>query len=161
MPNEWVTFELKGADELQRAFEAMPEKVMKRGLRQSLKAGALVILDEMLALAPVKTGFLREHFNIHISVRGEDLAGSAYVGPEGKMDYPDDAAGNYHTKTIRGRLRKIGRIAVASVARWHEFGTRRMPARPFMAPAWESKKNAAVDAIIEKLRDAVEDSAKK
>jgi HK97 gp10 family phage protein len=60
----------------------------------------------------------------------------------------------------KGRKRSAGRVAVASVARWLEFGTSKIAAKPFMTPAWEAHKEIVRDAMIEKLADAVEESAK-
>jgi HK97 gp10 family phage protein len=159
--SEWVTTEIKGLDELQRKLEAMPEKVAKKGLRAALRAGGSIMTSAFAAFAPRLTGFLSEHFAMKISVRGDDIAGSAYVGPDGKMDYPDDDKGTYRVKTDkRGRARNVGRIAVASVARFLEFGTSKMSARPFMTPAWESHKEIVRDEIIAKLGEAVEEAAK-
>jgi HK97 gp10 family phage protein len=159
--SEWVTTEIKGLDELQRKLESLPEKVAKKGLRDALKAGGAIMTSAFAAFAPRMTGFLAEHFAMKLSVRREDIAGSAFVGPDGKMDYPDDDKGSYRLKQDkRGRLHKVGRIAVASVARFLEFGTAKMAAHPFMTPAWESHKEIVRDEIISKLGEAVEDAAK-
>jgi len=157
---DWVTTRIEGLDELQRKLEAMPEKVAKKGLRDALKAGARVTVSAFMAFAPRLTGFLAEHFDMHLSIRREDIAGSAYVGPQGKMDYPD-AGGGYRIKeTKSGRMKKVGRIAVASVARYLEFGTSKMPAKPFMTPAWESHKQVVLEEITNKLRSSVEEAAR-
>jgi HK97 gp10 family phage protein len=76
------------------------------------------------------------------------------------MDYPD-TNGSYRVKEDKkGKKRNVGRIAVASVARFLEFGTSKMSARPFMTPAWESHKEIVRDKIIEKLGEAIEESAR-
>jgi HK97 gp10 family phage protein len=157
--SDWVTTEIKGLDELQRKLEAMPEKVAKKGLRDALKAGGRILVSALMAFAPRQTGFLSEHFDMRLSIRGEDIAGSAYVGPEGKMDYPDAGGGYREKENRKGKKYRVGRIAVASVARFLEFGTSRMAARPFMTPAWEAHKEIVRDAIIDKLKDAVEEAA--
>ena len=160
MSNDWFEFEIKGLDQLQEKLEKLPENLARKGLRDSVKAGAQEIKDEMVALAPRDTGFLAEHFGVRTNVRIDDLAASAYVGPDGKMDYPDEGGGYRQKKDRKGKLRNVGRIAVVSVARFLEFGTHKMAARPFMTPAFENKKAGALDAIIEKLKSALEDSAK-
>jgi HK97 gp10 family phage protein len=95
---------------------------------------------------------LSEHFNIKTSVINDGLTGQAFVGPAGKIDYPDK--GGYREKVnSKGKKFSIGRISVASVARFLEFGTSKMSKRPFMTQAFETKKGAAIDAVIDKLRD--------
>lgn len=158
--NGWVETRIDGLDELQHKLEEMPEKVAKKGLRDALKAGGAIMVSALVAFAPRLTGFLAEHFDMRLSIRGDDIAGSAYVGPQGKMDYPDADGGYRQKENRRGKKYNVGRIAVASVARFLEFGTRKMAARPFMTPAWESHKEIVRDAIVDKLRDAVEEAAK-
>jgi hypothetical protein len=63
----------------------MPEKVAEKSLRAALMAGARILVSAFVAFAPKRTGFLAKHFNIRLSIRGEEIAGSAYVGPEGRL----------------------------------------------------------------------------
>ena len=42
-----------------------------------------------------------------------------------------------------------------------EFGTVKMSARPFMRPAFDSKKTSAVDAIVTTMRGGISDEVKK
>lgn len=162
----WVEVEIKGLDELQQKLEQLPEKVAAKSLKASLRAGAAMIISAFVAFAPrlkeavhgIPVGFLAEHFNTKVSMRPADLAGSIYVGPDGKMDYPDRSTGGWRKKAGKGgRVRNVGRIAVASVARYLEFGQRGHK-YPFMTPAWESHKEAAMAAIISKLQDALDDA---
>lgn len=158
MPNDWVTCEVKGLDELQAKLEALPEKVAGKSLRKALRDGAALMVSAFVAFAPRRSGFLSEHFGTNVHIKAADLAGTVVVGPQGKIDYPDDAEGNYRTKTSKtGRVRKVGRIAVASVARFLEFGTANMSAKPFMTPAWESHKELALDVIVQNLKAGLED----
>ena len=52
----------------------------------------------------------------------------------------------------------LGRIAVASVARFLEFGTSKMGSHPFMTQAAESGKMQAVDSIAQSLKSTLEES---
>lgn len=160
MPNSWTYTKIEGLDELQRKLEQLPDKVAKKSLRSALTAGARIILSAFVAFAPRATGFLAAHFDLHLSIRGSDLAGSAYVGPQGKMDYPNASGGYKERVNSAGRKSKLGRIAVASVARFLEFGTSKFGAKPFMTPAWESHKEVARDAIISNLAEGIEEAAK-
>lgn len=151
------TVEIKGLDELQKAMEELPLKVAKKGLRAALKAGAAPMLNGMHAGAPKKTGFMAEHFGVKLKINRDELAGSAFIGPQGKVDYPEYLSGAYRiVRKANGKVKKVGKIAVATIVRFFEFGTSKMAKKPFMTQAFETNKEAALEAIIEKLRDAVE-----
>lgn len=154
MAGEYVTVEVKGLSELQANMEALPAKVAKKGLRAALKSGGLAIRDAMVALAPKDTGFLAEHFNMKMKINRDELAGSIFIGPQGKIDYPAYTSGAYNIKRkASGKIVKVGRVAVATVARFLEFGTSKMAKKPFMTQAFESHKEAALQAITSKLTE--------
>lgn len=151
-----VTVKVQGLSELQEMLEAMPEKVAKKGIRAALRAGGNVLRTEIMLLAPKDTGFLAEHFGTKIKMRRDELAGSAFVGPKGKVDYPAFMSGAYRiVRSAKGRAKKVGRVAVATVARFLEFGTSKMGKRPFITPAFDSKRTTILDAMVDKLKDAV------
>ena len=151
--SDFVTAKVTGLSELQEKIEQLKDKVAKKGLRASLRAGGNVFKNAMVALAPKETGFLSEHFGLRVSVRRDAVAGSVYIGPQGKIDYPAYASGAYNIKRKDGKIKKVGRIAVATVARFLEFGTSKMSKKPFMTQAFESNKQRALDAVIEKLKE--------
>lgn len=161
MANDGVTFNIKGLDQIQQALEEIPRNVAKKGLRAALRAGAVPMKNGMAEEAPKDTGFLSEHFGVRISVKGKEIAGSAFIGPEGHVDYPDKSGG-YRDKINKktGKASKVGRISVASVTRFLEFGTSKLTKNPFMTRAWEKLKNVSLEAIIAKLKSVVEAEAK-
>lgn len=150
--SEIVTTKFTGWDELQKRLEALPDDLAKKGMRSALIAGANVMRDGMVETAPEDTGFLAEHFNIKTSVKNAGKSGSAFIGPAGKIDYPDKDGGYRDKVNRKGKTFHIGRISVASVARFLEFGTSRMGKKPFMTQAFETKKSSALDAMIDRLR---------
>lgn len=154
MDNGYITAEVKGLDTLQQKLEELPVKLAKRGLKAAARAGATVFVNGMVRLAPRHTGFLAEHFNIRIKFQKNELACTAYIGPQGKMDYPEFLSGAYRiARNAKGKVKKIGRIAVATVARFLEFGTSKMSKKPFMTQAFETGKEAALEAVIVELKD--------
>jgi HK97 gp10 family phage protein len=78
------------------------------------------------------------------------------VGPE-KIDYPD-RGGGYRTKTIKGRLRNVGRITASHVAAFLEFGARKgkMRAQPFIRRAFETRKMDVLEAFKVELKEALD-----
>jgi HK97 gp10 family phage protein len=156
-----VTVKIHGLDELQQALEELPYKVAKKGLRAALAEGAAPIQEAMVNLAPHDTGFLAEHFNVKFKMRSDSLAGSAFIGPQGKIDYPAYVSGAYHiVRNKAGKVvKKVGKIAVATVARFLEFGTHKMAKKPFMTQAYETEKEQALARITERLALAVAEAA--
>ena len=81
------------------------------------------------------------------------------VGVRGKRQ-------KYANTAQNRRLRRVGKTFQqdtrnSKVARFLEFGTAKMSARPFVKPAFERNVSAAIDAIKDRLAKAVEDAATK
>jgi HK97 gp10 family phage protein len=146
---EVVSVNVRGLDELEAKLAQMAPKIGRSVIRRGLKAGAQVFLEEMQARAARLTGFLREHIGMKIKMRAEDLAGTAMVGPL-KVDYPQR----------QGKRGKGSTISAASVARFLEFGTSKMRARPFIRQSFEVKKGAALDAFVSEAKAGYEDAVK-
>jgi HK97 gp10 family phage protein len=110
----------------------------------------------MVQLAPKRTGFLSEHFNIRIKFQKGALACTAFIGPKGKIDYPEFLSGAYRVvRNAKGAAKYAGRIAVATVARFLEFGTSKMAKKPFMTQAYETRKEKALDAVAQSLKETL------
>jgi HK97 gp10 family phage protein len=151
---------ITGLVELQDALEQLPYRVAKKGLKASLHDAAAPVEASMVREAPKESGFLAEHFSTKISIARDQLSGSAFIGPKGKVDYPAFMSGAYRiVRNAKGRAVKVGRVAVATVARFLEFGTSRMGKNPFMRRAWETTKGTALDAMIKRLASVVEEAA--
>jgi HK97 gp10 family phage protein len=127
-----------------------------------VSAGAKVIVDEAKRLAPQgETGNLRKALYRYRS-RSQSAPGKEtfLVGVrKGKKDYVDSA-----------RNRRLGRVGKkytvegeAFYWRFIEFGrpNQGVSAKPFLRPAFESKKNNALEVIQKKLADAIEKTANK
>jgi len=139
-----VEVKVSGLDKLQKALEQEIPKKAKASVRSALRAGAKVLQQAVVREAPKDTGFLSEHVDVKTRVRGNDLAGSAFVGPNAKAVYPAPPGG----------LSKKARPKPAWViARFLEGGTHKMAANPFMTRAFEAYKQKAIDAVIAKLKE--------
>ena len=155
-----MTVNITGLKELQQALNQLPLEIQKRPLRSAVSAGAKVIVDEAKRLAPQgETGNLRKALYRYRS-RSQSSRGQEtfLVGVrKGKKNYVDSAKNR--------RLNRVGKkYTVEGEAfywRFVEFGTSKMPARPFLRPAFESKKNQAVETIKNRLAVAIENTAKK
>jgi len=163
-----ISFEIKGLRELQKAFEELAPKVCNKGVRDALKAGSAPIQTGMYTNAPryaggrdyPPVGWLASHFSTKIHISHDLVKGSAFIGPQGKIDYPMYASGAFKiVRNAKGKIFKIGRIAVATVARFLEFGTKKMSKKPFMTQSFEANKTAALERIIESLSETVKRAA--
>jgi HK97 gp10 family phage protein len=160
-----------GLKELEEKLEALPKKLADRGVRKALKAGSNVIYRIMESLCPrvekfipgAPPGWLADHLGTKIKMLHGYIGGYAYIGPQGKVDFPIAevaklGTGGYRVRTDKkGRAHAIGRVAVASVARFLEFGTSKMGRHPFMTQAAEAGKMQAIDSIAHSLRDTLEE----
>lgn len=150
---DFVTVKITGLSEIQKKLEQMPEKVAKRAIRSALKRAAGIVRQKIVDMAPRKTGFLSGHFDIKIRQFRGFLAAVAHIGPNSKIYYPPNPRAGK-----RGGKRKS--MPVIAVAQFHEFGTSRMPAHPFMRPAFTATREQMIEAISEELRKAVEEAAR-
>lgn len=153
------TITIKGLDELQKRLEALPRNVQIKVMRGPMTDAANVVKEAMVQLAPKESGFLSEHFNAKFRAKRGELAGSAFIGPAGKMYYPNRGSKDRGVSTGK-HPHKGGLVPVASVARFDEFGTSKHRAHPFMRQAFEMTKDKALEVITEGIRSALASEGK-
>lgn len=118
--------ELQGIQELMDRMTELGKRGSKIG-NKALKAAAQPILDDMVLNAPVRTG------------KGVAALKTSRVKTKGD------------TKTVLIGIEK-GDISEVFYMKFHEFGTSKMPEKPFMQPAYESKKGEAIRILKEEFR---------
>jgi HK97 gp10 family phage protein len=142
-----ITLKVEGLKELQQKLDELPLKLARRILRRALGAAANVWKREMELRAPriaqalygAPEGYLAAHIGLRVSIRGDELSGTAAVGPT-KDAYP---------LRIPKRGGRGSTVTVAMVARFLEFGTRKMAAKPFIRQSFEAKKDDALEQFID------------
>jgi len=154
--SDLVTVKIIGLDQLQQRLEKLPRDVSKNILKSALKETAKELRSRIVAAAPKDTGFLSKHFNIGFKFIKGELAATASVGPSARAVYPSTRESG-KTRREQGvgtgqNAKKGGYIPAKSVARFLEYGTSKMSAKPFIRPAFESFKDAALFMITEKLK---------
>lgn len=120
---------LEGVDELIAKLNAIGANVNTLS-NKALKAGAEPIFSEMVANAPVRTGKAKAELKI------------------GKVKTKNGI------KYLLIGLDK-GDISKAFYLKFSEFGTSKMPAKPFMGPAYEQKKTQALENIRKVLKEGL------
>lgn len=148
---------IKGLSELSAALKELPNRIARNALRQSVARGAVVIRDEAKTRAPVSTtppapgdplpGTLKRSIVIKHDKDRSSLTSQTYV------------VAVRHGKKYRNQGKKGNRSQDAYYWRWVEFGTVKMAARPFMRPAFETQKEAAVQEIARVLAERIAQEA--
>lgn len=117
---------LEGADELEAALKRLGDRTTGLLLKQAAEAGAEVIAEEARRLAPRDTGALAE--GIEAEVHRLQQGRAQFNIGYGKEEW-------------------YGRLL--------EQGTEKMPAKPFLRPALDTKAEEAAEAVENVLRDAL------
>jgi HK97 gp10 family phage protein len=147
---------VSGLKELQAAMKELPANIARNVLRGAVNAGATVIREEAKARAPKFEGKVakgqppagtlkRALYQKQIREKSSAVLQTFYVGVR---------QGRSAKKTKKGSID-------AWYARFVEFGTSKMAARPFMRPAFEAKKEAAVQAIKNYLEKRIPEEVQK
>lgn len=148
-----------GLKELQAALKELPQRIARNVLRGAVGAGAAVIRNEAKARAPISTGdrgaghpspgtLRRAIYQKQIRELSSAVKQTFYVGVRKGKQY-------------RGQGKKGNLSQDAYYAKFVEFGTAKMAARPFMRPAFEAKKGEAVQAIKDYLAKRIPEEVDK
>jgi HK97 gp10 family phage protein len=134
-----ATVKIEGLRELGLALKELDSRVQKRIARSATAAGARVIASEARARVPVNTG------NVKKNIRTANLKP---IQP----GLQESAVG----VRVKGKTKE-------SAFYWTflEFGTAKMPAKPFIRPAFEAKKQEAAERMKEQLQKRIDAEAAK
>jgi HK97 gp10 family phage protein len=127
-----VTIEVKGLIELQDNIKKLGAQLATKGIKQSVAAGAKVVKQQVIQNAPVRSGALKNAILV-----------------KGKKEKQTPTFFQYIVGVRRGRNKKTKQDAYYWW--WVENGTSKMPAKPFLRPAFENKKFEAADKIKSSL----------
>jgi HK97 gp10 family phage protein len=145
---------LRGAQELERALLALPDRVAKKHTFAALRTAARMVQtaarQNVINNGSVDTGGLVAA--IKISDRKKSRKGPAVVavGVENRA----------YTAKRKGKS-EPEKINPKNYAHLVEFGTEKMPAQPFMRSAFDGESGAALNGMLDKLAKAIETEAKK
>lgn len=163
-----VTVKVEGLKELDVALGFLPKSIGKSVLKRTLVKAAEPIKDAARAYAPHDTGNLQN--SIEVSSRIKNTVG--------KAEYAAAMRGGLGIGAARQALRDARRMAgpasfaemyvgpargkgVIRYAHLQEFGTRKMPAHPYMRPAWDGNKDRALAIIKAELGNQIIAAAKR
>ncbi|EJL90219.1 HK97-gp10 family putative phage morphogenesis protein [Pantoea sp. GM01] len=140
-----TNLDFSGLADLTRDLELLSKAENRQVLRQSVRAGAEVLADEVENNAPEQTGKLKRNI---VVLFGKGAQGTAVAGVHIRGVNP--RTGNSDTKT------KANSPNNAFYWRFIEQGTSKMPARPFVRPAYDSKQEEATAAAFAEMLKAID-----
>jgi len=135
--------QIEGLKELDKAFSELPRATGKSVLRRVLMKRAQSIADEAQRLAPRSEG----QRTIHLQ---DTLAASTKLSRRQAKEHKKESA-----------VEVFAGAGALPQAHLQEFGTSHHAPQPFMRPAWDSGKNAALDGIRDDLASEIEKARKR
>lgn len=157
-------FRVQGLDGVLEALQALPREVASKNggpARAALARGARIIRDEARRLAPVDSGSVRDNIVMKRDTQPQRAgANERYrVGVRGgSLSTYSNTARNRRKGVVGQKYEKAG---ATYYWRFLEFGTAKMAARPFLRPAFETKKEAALKEIVSSLSKGIARLARK
>ena len=150
---ETFSMRVDGLRELQARLKEFAPKLAAKALGASVNAGAKVIKDDAIARAPYYTGVVQDGHPPPGTLRRSIITVKI---PKESNQYKKVYAVTVRTG-LKYRFAGNGwKGQDAFYWRFVEFGTSAMTAKPFMRPAFESEKVAAMDKIIDELHFNIE-----
>lgn len=147
------TIKVDGIEGLEKNINNVQDKIAA-ALAPAALAGADIIRDEARRRAPFKTGALKKGIISKITwAKGKSVA-FAGAGMDKEMNNvfakfgadPGKRAKLTEAKTLKALLKAPAPKRYYYPAA-QEYGTKHMPANPYMRPAFDSKKNAAKNEV--------------
>ena len=141
---------LDGLAEVVKAMEAMGKDLKGDPLRASLRKGTAVILDQARLNAVFKKGFSEGRIQENIQM---------------KPLPPDEIPSGFSDgqEVFVASSRKSDPDAPDNAWYWHfvEFGTKKQTAQPFLAPAFDAKRNDAIQTFADEMKKQVDRNARR
>jgi len=155
-----VEVHVEGLDRLEKALLGLPDAVCKKALRQAVKAGADIFLTDMRMRARVRTGKMVHDLKARVSVRATKGSVSADIGARDDRKKGGHAYlarfQEFGTKPHVIRARKGKALLVPGGGFVYQVSHPGQPARPFIRPAFDSRKDQVVDVLGKTLGDFIE-----
>ncbi len=135
-----IEFQLTGAKELDALLKSVPKKEAMKGIRKGTRAGAKLMLAKARALAPVRTGLMRQKLTVRAAKRKRPKALGAKVqgGKRAAMKIPENSKWYYPAIVEFGR--KDGKLQGSH----------------FMLRAAEATASAATNRTLNEIKTQIE-----
>lgn len=159
-----VTFKIEGVQEFEALIKQMQqdfgENDQKKILNKAVRKSMTPVLNTAKSLVPTDTGALRASLRLEVRKPSRRDRRSKYVSENDiVIGSVTTAPGNVLAKKSFKNMRS-GQIqtGIKSDARAiaNEFGTAKMPAKPYLRPALESQSGNVVNKLGQSLREVLE-----
>lgn len=169
MSSGMLTMKISGLDKLQDALQELPKATQRAVLLRVLKRAGQPIADAAKGFARDDTGELRN--SIQVSTNQINSAGKAEFAAAMRSGLGQEAA----VKALRGARRaasgggssaqifvgptnaKTKKNAIKRIV--NEYGSVKMPAQPYMRPAYDGHKDQALSIIRTDMMDEIQRTA--
>ena len=131
---------IEGLSDLITSLNELTDRVRKNIVRSAVRSGAAVVRDAIKAKAPIKTGATKK--SIKVKAIGGSKSNKDLVTFKVRTGVLKDF--NQHGDESQPRH--------VNYAKQIEFGNSRMPAHPFIRPAFGEIEQQVLDATIEKIK---------
>lgn len=169
--NKFIDISVFGDKQLQKDLNAIGIKAGKKVVRSALRKEAKVVSNNASAKAPVDTGDLRDSIKVRASTNKRRGQFGVEVAPGTRAELGIDPKDEYYYPAANefGRNAGTGRRAVMQrtrrKARQKLAGKRTtnkiVPARPFLRPAFDERKDVALKNIMASITAEVTKAWKK
>lgn len=151
-----VTVRVEGLKELQKAMQSLGRKTSNRIAVKAMRKGGAVVRNKARMLAPVLKESVPQR---RAGTLRKSIQSRTKVGKNGRTDTYIWVK-KLSTKQVLKFKEKSGKSSAHNPRdpfywRFIEFGTSKMPARPFMQPAFQQSKEQAAQAIINTLQQEI------
>jgi HK97 gp10 family phage protein len=154
-----MQIKLEGFAELQRKLHEFGDRIAAKEQANATRAAAVVFRDAMRETAPVRTGFLRANVVVNKRRSSEGkwvVKYGARIKPGRRLKYGNTAENR--------RRRRVGKKyqteSPAFYARFLEYGSSKMLAKPFIRPSFGPNVQKALDAFEARMRKGIDDAMK-
>ena len=137
MAEPFAKIKMDGFKEVQKALWTLDKAVGRSVLRSAIKKAGQPVLDSAQANAPVLTGDLKASIAFKSALTKRQRIFSPKMKDEVEL-----FIGPTHPKGRHGHLL--------------EFGTSKMPAQPFLRPAWDANKDHVLNTLEKEIWNAIE-----
>lgn len=146
--SDGVTIKVEGLDELARKIRSLAPKIQDKILGSAVNAGLQIVKKDAADRVPVGethtvNGITHESGMLKRSIFVKRISSNG----EGRAEY---------ILGVRQGRKERKRNKDAFYWRFIEFGTKHIAARPFLRPAFESKKNEAFEKIKQTLKSGLD-----
>jgi HK97 gp10 family phage protein len=132
--------EVQGLRELGERMKKLSLDVALKASRSATNAAAQVIKKEAISKAPVDTGNLKKNIIVRRAKQPDLTSLHLVLVRSGKLTDKQKGSG----------------LQDAFYWRFVEFGTVNAPPKPFMRPAFDTKKGQALDAMTAQLKKRID-----